>query len=471
MVLSCARTGRCVNHCRIAKTLARAKTPMKITLATPVLLMIGLSASSANAQDLAGEVSELRQLLMTLQADYEARISDLEERLARAESQSRSARRDAEEAIELAEQTAIEQTSAVSAPNTFNPAIGAVLVGRYAEVDNGWEQIPGFQPAGEIGTGESGFSVGEVEFNMKASVDAKYFGNLTVAVVEEEGEVEVEFEEAWLQTTDLPYGLTVLGGRFFSEIGYLNGFHFHADDFVDRPLPYQAFFGGRYAVDGIQARWVAPTSLLFEVGGEANWGGGFPATANANNSPGAWSLFTNLGGDVGDSHAWQLGLSWIRADAIERAAEDDPEAFTGNSDLAAVDFVWKWAPAGNPVRRNFKLQAEYFRRSERGLYADILYDGDQTGWYLQGIWQFVPTWRIGLRHDMVDADNGALLAGTGIETPGRSSRRDSLMLDWSPSEFSRLRLQYTNDRVLAESENQWLLQYIMSVGAHGAHQF
>jgi hypothetical protein len=45
------------------------------------------------------------------------------------------------------------------------------------------------------------------------------------------------------------------------------------------------------------------------------------------------------------------------------------------------------------------------------------------------------------------------------------------MIDWSPSEFSRLRMQYTNDKVLPGSENQFYLQYIMSVGAHGAHQF
>ena len=44
------------------------------------------------------------------------------------------------------------------------------------------------------------------------------------------------------------------------------------------------------------------------------------------------------------------------------------------------------------------------------------------------------------------------------------------MLDWSPSEFSRVRLQVNNDRVLDETDTQWMLQYIMSIGAHGAHQ-
>ncbi len=444
---------------------------MKITRVMSALLMLGLSTTSVNAQDLAKEIDELRQLLTTVQADYDARISDLEVRLARTERQSRSAQRDADEAIELAEQTAIDQSSGSSAPNTFNPAIGAILVGGYADVDRSWDQIPGFQPAGEIGSGESGFSTGEAEINVNASVDARYFGNLTLGIGEDNGSVEVGLEEAWFQTTSLPMGLSVLGGRFFSEAGYLNSFHFHSDDFTDRPLPYQAFFGGRYTVDGVQARWVAPASLLVEIGAELNWGGGHPATANGNSSPGAWTLFSNIGGDVGDSHSWQFGLAWIRADAMQRTADGASEAFTGDSDLAVVDFVWKWAPGGNPVRQNFKLQGEYFRRSETGLFAGLPYDGDQTGWYLQGVWQFAPTWRTGLRHDVVDADNGPLLAGTGLEDPGRSSSRDSLMLDWSPSEFSRLRMQYTNDKVLPESDHQWHLQYIMSIGAHGAHQF
>ena len=80
-------------------------------------------------------------------------------------------------------------------------------------------------------------------------------------------------------------------------------------------------------------------------------------------------------------------------------------------------------------------------------------------------------WRAGYRHDVVDADNGPLFAGTILEDLGSSSKRDSLMIDWSLSEFSRLRLQLTNDRVLPVTDQQLFLQYIMSIGAHGAHQF
>ena len=447
---------------------------MRISTAVIVLLAMGLPAA-ANAQSSGDEVAELRQMIIEMRDDYERRIGELEARLDSAEREARVAKRDAGEAFELAEEAAIGQTASSSSPNTFNPSIGAVLDGGYADVGAGWEEIPGFQPAGEIGTGETGFSPGELEINLNANIDTRFFGNATFALASEDGEVEVEFEEAWVQTTALPAGLSLTGGRFFSEAGYLNDFHFHADDFVDRPLPYQAFYGGRYTVDGIQARWLAPTPLLFEIGTELNWGSGFPATANGESSPGAYTLFTRLGGDVGDSNSWLVGLSHVSVDAIDRAGghegEEEGGAFSGDSDLTIVDFVWKWAPLGNPGVNNFELQGEYFTRSEKGTFADLPYDGDQEGWYLQGVWQFAPMWRVGLRHDMVDADNGPGLDGTELEDPGRSSRRSSVMLDWSPSEFSRLRLQYTDDRVLEESDSVWYLQYIMSIGAHGAHKF
>jgi hypothetical protein len=46
------------------------------------------------------------------------------------------------------------------------------------------------------------------------------------------------------------------------------------------------------------------------------------------------------------------------------------------------------------------------------------------------------------------------------------------MVDWSPTEFSRLRLQLARDNSRAGvTDNQMLVQYIFSLGAHGAHLF
>jgi hypothetical protein len=46
------------------------------------------------------------------------------------------------------------------------------------------------------------------------------------------------------------------------------------------------------------------------------------------------------------------------------------------------------------------------------------------------------------------------------------------MTDYSPSEFSRFRLQFARDKSFQDDpDNQVILQYIMSIGAHGAHKF
>jgi hypothetical protein len=444
---------------------------VKISTAIAVSLLVLTPALPADAQDLAEEILELQRTLAAMKSDYESRIQDLEDRVTRAEQLARRAGRDADEAFDVAEQTAIDQSAGSFAVNVFNPAIGAVLIGRLADVGNGWEDIPGFFPAGETGTGDSGFALGEAELNLNAIIDSYFFGNMTLAVENDGGDTEIALEEAWFQTTGLPYGVSLTAGRFFSDVGYLNRFHRHADDFVDRPLPYQAFFGGQYVADGLQARWVLPAPLFVEVGAEFNWGGAYPVTANADTSPGAVTVFSNFGGDVGISNSWQLGVSWLSADVDGRPGGVPGNTFTGNSELLTVDFVWKWAPEGNQTLTNVKLQAEFFDRSEDGEFAGLAYAGEQSGWYLQGVWQFAQRWRAGYRHDAVDAGNGSSLAGTMPEGTGRRSDRDSVMLDWSPSEFSRLRVQVVQDRVLPETDTQWFLQYIMSIGAHGAHEF
>jgi hypothetical protein len=45
------------------------------------------------------------------------------------------------------------------------------------------------------------------------------------------------------------------------------------------------------------------------------------------------------------------------------------------------------------------------------------------------------------------------------------------MVDWSPSEFSRLRLQYARDDSREDTDDQVYLQYIMTLGAHGVHRW
>ena len=116
-------------------------------------------------------------------------------------------------------------------------------------------------------------------------------------------------------------------------------------------------------------------------------------------------MHARTGGDIGFSHSWMAGISYLQADADERASgsEDDPLIFSGESELMMAEFVWKWAPNGNNRQRNFKFVAEYLWRNEDGLYSlpdrgrILPYDTDQQGWYLQAVYQPFPRWRVGLR--------------------------------------------------------------------------
>ena len=445
-------------------------------LRTALLAAAMASAFPAQADT---ELDALRAELHALKAAYETRIQALEARL---------------QAAEAATVDDTRQVAAAAQPpagQSFNPDISLILQGRYAHLDDlEHRAISGFLPAGHDHGLPRGFSLDHTELVMSASVDPYFNGYFNLALVDE----EVEIEEAWFQTTGLGHGASLKGGRFLSGIGYQNTRHPHAWDFADNNLMYQALFGEAYGNDGVQLKWVAPTGLFMELGAEAGRGANFPGTDRNENGAGSYALFGHLGGDVGVSHSWRAGLSFLHAKADEREGEledlndvDAETLFSGTSKTWIADFVWKWAPDGNARERNVKLAAEYFRRSERGSLlcqenvgdggacdgTEAAYHARQSGFYAQGVYQFMPRWRTGYRYDRLDpgsVDFGA--NSTFLPVTDYRPTRHSLMLDYSPSEFSRLRLQYARDRSMEDTrENQWFVQYIHSLGAHGAHAF
>lgn len=448
----------------------RGKSPKAIIL---VGLTSILFSGSALAQD--PDIEALRTAVNELRSDYEARISELERRLAVAEQNSTQASL----AAQRVEAAAIPPPNNSSSNNSaFNPAIGVIFEG-YAWHSSGDYGVPGYPTGGEAGPIAQGFSIGETEINISANVDDKFTAWLTTPVVIEDGEAGIEVEEAWVETTALPAGLSSRFGRFFSSIGYLNQKHAHSWDFVDQPLPYLAFLGGQYLDDGIQLRWIAPTNLYMEFGGEVFNGGRYPAVGSANSGVGSYSVFANIGGDVGSGSSWLAGLSYLDASAIDRpsGSEDSPLLFTGDSDLLIAHFVWKWAPNNNWKQKNLVVQAEYLWRNEEGEYLlpdGMLsaYDNDQRGWYAQMTYQPFPRWRFGGRVDgLSSGDPGPNYIGTPLDPMGDDPVRYSLMADWSNSEFSRLRFQFTRDNAGISDDSQWGFQYIHSIGAHGAHSF
>jgi hypothetical protein len=79
---------------------------------------------------------------------------------------------------------------------------------------------------------------------------------------------------------------------------------------------------------------------------------------------------------------------------------------------------------------------------------------------------------VGLRYDQVNGNRQTgLLASSTVDSRGITPRRGSAMLEYNTSEFGRFRLQYNRDWSRGTPDNQAILQYIISIGAHGAHIF
>ncbi|MFA7400280.1 MAG: TonB-dependent receptor [Sideroxydans sp.] len=375
-----------------------------------------------------------------------------------------------------------------SIDNAFNPAFSLILSGTYGSVQRD-PAIPATGFAMNPNPGhEQGFNLGESEMGISANIDPEYRGVATLALDPAGG---ISVENAFVQTTALGDGLNLKFGRFFSGLGYLNEQHAHAWDFADQPLVYAVLWENQLGEDGLQLKWLAPTDMFIELGGEMGRGRGFPGTDTVHNGNSAGVLFARIGDDIGIEHSWRVGVSAHQTRRVDAESVDIPDLagnavtnlFTGDSQTTGLDFVWKYAANGNVRNSYVKLQGEYFRRKETGVltYDTALanvtdtFSNTQNGFYLQSVYQFVPRWRVGARYDRLDsgvAQIGASNAGNVISDYAFNPTRTSLMLDYSPSEFSRLRMQVANDQSRQGLKDiQFFVQYVMSLGAHGAHSY
>ncbi len=464
---------------------------------------LGLASQATSATSTEdSELSALRSEVEAMKRHYEERLRALEERLEAAELlASGGATANAENEYIAASglpSVAADATRSASAPDTaarpepatgqanafarfaqvFNPSIGVILQGRatyFSDGGDGDRGIPGYPLGGETDRGPKGISLGESEVVFSANIDDKFYGFFDVSFDQD----EIGVEEAYFSTLSLPFGLGVKGGKFRSAIGYHNERHSHNWDFVDAPLVYEAMLDGALSDAGLQINWVAPTDLYLEIGAEVFRGDAYPAAGAENNGFGSTSVFAKFGGDLDESNSWKAGVSYLRADSDGRKSEFGNQgtfSFDGSSDLVVADFVWKWAPLGNFRERNFTFQAEYMHRHESGPLTSGAsagrYRSDQDGFYVQGVYQFMPRWRVGARYGELWSDDrvtGPLPGALGWD--GSSPRRVSAMVDFSNSESSRLRLQYSFASGGLGDDSLVYLQYIMSLGSHGAHTF
>jgi hypothetical protein len=132
--------------------------------------------------------------------------------------------------------------------------------------------------------------------------------------------------------------------------------------------------------------------------------------------------------------------------------------------------------------RSITWQSEYLGRVSSGDLA-LASDGmihhqskSQGGFYTQLIGRFDQPgrWRAGARFDLL-AQNSLTVDGVGRPLDNLLQRYTT-MLEFSPTEFSRFRLQYAYDRSrylngVQKDVHEVLLQMNIAVGPHGAHSF
>ncbi len=404
-------------------------------------------------------------------------------------------------AVAQIQSTATDSSATQRAIQSLNPDISAIVDMYYHHDDSEegishvLEEMSGFGHAhgGEDEHGhdhgmEDGFNLRHLELQFSADVDP-YFKGSAIAAIDQEG---AEMETAEIETTCLPWGLKLRGGKFYSDFGYINAQHAHSWNFTDQPLIYQLALGEHGLNEkGLQLSWLAPTPFYLLAGVEAFQGenenlfayhgdGDLPAHDGPRLGVGWLKAGPNLPGN----HALQFGAFAAAGKHQEEHVEPEgEEAFDGDSGFWGGDVVYKYNAPHPQGKGDFVAQAEYFSckkdltlvaaEAEPDLVGNSKVD-EQDGYYVQAVYGFLPRWRAGIRWEQVGLTNESELPSGETESFGSSSRAGA-MLDFTPSEFSRIRLQANQGSYEtaegSEDVTEVYVQWIVSIGAHGAHKF
>ena len=339
---------------------------------------------------------------------------------------------------------------------------------------------------------QRGFNARNAEIAIDGAVDPYFEGFANIVLkLDNNNETEIELEEAFLQTTSLPFGLQLKGGQFFDAFGRINATHPHTWEFADSPLVNGRLLGpdGLRGV-GAQISWTLPTpwyaQLIFAV---QNGRGG---TAYSFRNPGDNGIFFDrwtIDRDASALHDMlyvpRLETSFNPSDTqtillgASGAFGMNDTGSDNHTQIYGADFLYKWksarAEGGFPF---VKWQTEaMYRRFEagRGLYD--LFPVEETfhdwGLYSQVLWGFKKGWVVGIRGDYLHMEESPFTT----DYTRQSRSRISANLTWYPTEFSKIRLQYNhdfleeNDFLASREEDSVFFQFEFILGAHGAHKF
>src|SRR5438552_7411 len=339
---------------------------------------------------------------------------------------------------------------------------------------------------------QRGFNARNIELAFDGAVDPYFEGFANIVFkLDNDNETEVEVEEAFMQTTSLPFNLQLKGGQFFAAFGRLNPTHPHTWDFADTPLVNGLFLGpdGLRGV-GAQGSWTLPLPWYSQLIFASQNGRG--STGFSFRNPGEDGMFFDRITTDREARGLQ-DFVWIPRFENSFNLSDTQTVLAGVSgafgsnetgansrtQIYGADLLYKWksshAEGGFPF---VKWQTEFMYRrfqachgaNDSFLVADTFQD---WGLYSQVLWGFKKGWVAGIRGDYVDMQDSMF-----TDDLDRQSRwRLSANLTWYPTEFSKIRLQYNQDFLeenfflSARQVESVFLQWEFILGSHGAHKF
>src|SRR6266446_5540585 len=339
---------------------------------------------------------------------------------------------------------------------------------------------------------QRGFNARNIELALDGAVDPYFEGFANIVFkLDNDNQTDVEVEEAFMQTTSLPFNLQLKAGQFFAAFGRLNPTHPHTWDFVDTPLVNGLFLGpdGLRGV-GAQTSWTLPLPWYSQLIFASQNGRG--STGFSFRNPGDDGMFfdritTDREARGLQDFVWiprwensvDLSPTQVVLAGVSGAFGSNETGADSRTQIYGADFLYKWksshAEGGFPF---VKWQTEFmYRRFQAGHGANDSFPVAETfhdwGMYSQVLWGFKKGWVASIRGDYVDMQDSKFT----VDFERQSRWRLSANLTWYPTEFSKIRLQYNQDFLeqnfflSARQVESVFLQWEFILGAHGAHKF
>jgi len=368
----------------------------------------------------------------------------------------------------------------------FNPEISAAIdaIGSYSSsADN------------------ANFTVRDIEIMVQANVDQLAHAYL-VANAESEldpwtktdvfSEVSLGIEEAAIETTSLPYGLSLKAGQFFADFSRLGKVHSHELPSTDRPASLDGIIGGETKARGVEVSWIPQIDHYLRLT--------FGAVDGIGAETSATGVMTTLSGDEDELFAGSNRRSFSDIMVYGRAATifelGDQTSLNvgldyahgedrGTRELASADFKLTWQPDAASFDR-LEVGGEVLHGKTEGAFGpSALFAGGPSrgvssadGAYLYAQYRIGKNWEPGIRYDwfrpeswsQTDADSNGIADGLARGFNAQSSI--SAYLNYNFSEYSRLRLGVSHidgaSGAFNGKDDDWLgfIQWTITLGPH-----